>query len=246
MGEDTAKQVTKKRSGYAAKDREAKLSAREKKSLILLEMTLMWNTLKTNGINKIVYALGISIVLNLGMFILIFLLAFRSPEVRVITTNAAGQVVEIPNVSMAMYDDASAKRYALEAITHLFTLHQDNYKRELEEATERYMVPGGREIFYQGLDSMQILAFLNDVRKHPGATVSINTAVGPTITLTSELDEGMGRHAWNFTVPAAITISDGINKSSTSQYTFRVKLVRLTLNEKADGIGVMKIIGSKV
>ena len=234
--------IQNKRKRYAQGDRAAKMSANEKKSLILLEATLMWNTLKTNGLKNIAIALGVSAGVNLLLAIIVLILVFQPADVRVVTKNAAGQVVEIPSVDQAMYDDIAAKKYALDAITHLFTLHQDNFKRELEEHSARYLVPGGREIFYKGLDAMNILPFLNDVTKHPGAVVSINTAIGPTITLTSEMDSGMGRHAWSFRVPAAITITDAINGSSTSKHIFTVKLVRLLMREKADGIGVMKIV----
>jgi len=235
-------EVQGQRKKYAKDSNEAKLKASEKKSLILLEMTLMWNTLKTNGIKVLAISLGISASVNLFLAAIIMVMIFQPADVRVVTTNTAGQVVEIPTVDQAMYDDISAKKYALDAVAHLFTLHQDNFKRELEEHSGRYLVPGGRETFYNGLAAMNLLPFLNNVTKHPGATVNINTSIGPTITLTSEMDQAMGRHAWSFRVPAAITITDAINGSSTSKHIFTVKLVRLLMKEKADGIGVMKIV----
>jgi len=223
-------------------DAEAKKKAAKMKSAIIAEMTIMWSTLKAHAIQKMASVTFMLAASNIILLLLVFLLATRDVETRILTTNAAMQVVEVPAVKKSMYDDVQAKQYAVDALVHFFSLHQDSFRRELSEAGGKYFVPGALEVFTKGLDDMGLLSFLKDGASHKGATISLSVD-GPAILLDSNLNNTLQRHQWIFRIPTAITLADAYNSKTTKQI-FTLTLIRLNINEKIDGIGVMKVVSN--
>ena len=234
--------IAQRRKRQILIDNEARKKAARSKSAIFAEMTIMWSTLKIHALEKMVnitFLLGIA---NVILVILVLILATRDVETRILTTNAAMQVVEVPAVRESMYDDNQAKQYAVDGLIHLFSLHQDSYRRELSEYGAKYFVPGGLEVFAKGMKDMGILKFLGDGQSHKGATVSL-AVDGPVILLDSKVNNALDRHQWIMRVPTQITLADVYNTKTTKQI-LTVTLIRLNIKEKLDGIGIMKVVAN--
>ena len=164
-------------------------------------------------------------------------LANMPAQYRYIMTEPTGKMMDLVPLDQANVDDETAMRWAVDAVTRIYTFDFTNYRRQFQKAQSMMTVSG-----WQFLESaLQSSGNMDSVIKNAFVTTAVPT--GPATLRKKQLIEigGVRRYQWTIEFPMVVTYRSSTT-TTNQELRMEVELVRQPEFVNAAGLGIRTLI----
>jgi|JI10StandDraft_1071094.scaffolds.fasta_scaffold17595_6 intracellular multiplication protein IcmL len=162
-----------------------------------LQAVMLRNNFYRDSYRRVLAVLLIMIVVNVGLFALVYYLITTRPKPEYFATTTDGKVIRMYALSEPVVTSAELLQWATAAATTVNTYDFTNWRKALQEASD-YFTPGGWREFQDALKSSNNLGTVTTKK----LSVTAVATGAPTI-----LDKGVinGVYKWKVQLPLLIT-----------------------------------------
>lgn len=187
-----------------------------------LELVTLRNTFYRDNYRRVLGALLLMIVINIGLGGVIFYQIYHRPKPVYFATTSEGRIIKLQPLSMPVVSKGALMQWAAEAAMASYSYTFSNYRRDLQAASD-YYTPDGWKNFQEELRASRNLETVLAKKLNVSAVAS----GAPTI---SEQGRIGGAYAWRVQIPLTIKYeSASVNFPQYVLVTMLIKRVS-TLN----------------
>lgn len=200
-----------------------------------VELVKLRNNFYRDNYRRVVVALLLLLLMNVGLVAIIIYQYQTRPEPRYFATSTDGRITPLYSLSRPVVSAAELREWATTAAVSAFSYNFANYRKALQEASERF-TPRGWTNFQEALRRS---GNLETVLKRKFVVSAIPTGT-PEIIEQRVIE---GRYTWKVRIPLLVTYQ---SSAATLQDPLEVTLsvVRMSALQVPSGIAIDQYISS--
>lgn len=191
------------------------------------------NAFYRDNYRRVVLILLLSMVVNLGLFGVLFWMITHPPQPRYFATSINGRITPLFPLDKPNQSDSAVLQWANQAAIASFTYNFVNYRQELQAASE-FFTPNGWKQFLDALEASNNL----DAIKAKKLIVSAVATQAPIVLRKGTIQ---GRYAWRVQMPLLVTYQSA-SAFNQEKNIVTMLITRVSTLNSPRGIGIEQLV----
>lgn len=200
-----------------------------------IELVKLRNNFYRDNYRRVVLALLVVLLINVGLIAIIIYQYQSRPEPRYFATSADGRITPLYSLSRPVVTAAQLREWANKAAMSAFSYNFANYRLALQEASE-YFTPRGWRNFQEALRQSGNLQTVLDKKL---VVYAVPTGT-PEIIDQRVIDD---RYTWKVQIPMLVTYQS-VQTTLTDSLLVTLSIVRVSSLQAPQGIEIDQYISS--